>query len=71
MILCGDGDAADDDDDDDDDDDGVHAQVLVQYAAERDAAPERGQSDGAENYVRSPAVLRWKSVAALPNGSHC
>ena len=43
MILCGDG----DDDDDDDDDDGVHAQVLVRNAAERDAASERGQSDGA------------------------
>ena len=56
MILCGDGD--DDDDDDDDVDGGVHAQVVVRYAAERDAAPERGQSDGAEFHVRSPAVLR-------------
>ena len=60
MILCGDGDGddhGDDDDDDDDDDDGVHAQVVGQYAAERDAAPERGQSDGADMDVRSPAVL--------------
>ena len=58
MILCGDG----DDDaaaDDDDDEYGVHAQAVVQHAAERDAAPERGQSDGADNHVRSPAVLRW------------
>ena len=54
MLLCGDG----DDDDDDDDDGCVHAQVVVRYAAERDAAPERGQSDGAELHVRSPAVLR-------------
>ena len=65
--MCGDG----DDDDDDDDDDGVHAQVVVRYAAERDAARERGQSDGAESNVRSPAVLRWQSVAALSNGFHC
>ena len=59
MILCGDDGDNDDDDDDDDDDDGVHAQELVQYAAERDAAAERGQSEGAELHVRSPAVLRW------------
>ena len=52
MILCG-----DDDDDDDDDDDGVHAQGLVPNAAERDAAAERGQSDGADIHVRWPAVL--------------
>ena len=58
VILCGDG----DDDDEDDDDDGVHAQGVVQYAAERDAAPERGQSDGAERNVRSPAVLRCPSL---------
>ena len=55
MIWCGDG----DDDHDDDDDDGVHAQGLGQYAAERDAAAERGQSDGADSNVRSPTVLRW------------
>ena len=53
VILCGDG-----GDNDDGDDDGVHAQVLAEYASERDAAPERGQSDGAELHVRSPAVLR-------------
>ena len=47
----------DDHDDNHDDDDGVHAQALVRYAAERDAAPERGQFDGAEKHVRSPAVL--------------
>ena len=58
--MCGgDGDDDDDDDDDDVDGDGVHAQVVVRYAAERDAAPERGQSDGADRNVRSPAVLRW------------
>ena len=58
MLLCGDGDDDDDrDDDDDDDDDGVHAQAVVQYAAERDAAPERGQSDGAGVHVRWPAVV--------------
>ena len=53
--MCGDG----DDDDDGGDDDGVHAQGVGRYAAERDAAPERGQSDGAGANVRSPAVLRW------------
>ena len=51
-MLCGDGDG-----DDDDDDDGVHAQGLVRNAAERDAAAERGQSDGAGIDVRWPAVL--------------
>ena len=63
MILCGDG----DDDDDDDDDDGVHAQAVGLYAAERDAAPERGQSDGAEFHVRSPAVLRCYCFQCLCN----
>ena len=57
--MCGDGNDAADDDDDNDYDDGVHAQALALYAAERDDAPERGQSDGAELHVRSPTVLRW------------
>ena len=55
--MWGDGD--DDDDDDDGDGDGVHAQELVRYAAERDADPERGQSNGADKNVRSPVVFRW------------
>ena len=56
VILCG------DDDDDDDDDGGVHAQECGRYAAERDAASLRGQYDGAELPVRSPAVLRCYCV---------